>query len=50
MALHSAILEEAIGACGGVRPVEQGEGDSVVAAFARAVDAVDAAVRAQQRA
>jgi predicted ATPase/class 3 adenylate cyclase/DNA-binding CsgD family transcriptional regulator len=35
-----ALLEEAITAHGGVRPVEQGEGDSVVAAFSRASDAV----------
>ena len=33
---------------GGVRPVEQGEGDSVVAAFSRASDAVEAAVTAQR--
>ena len=45
---HYAILEEAIAAHGGVRPVEQGEGDSVVAAFSRASDAVAAAVAAQQ--
>jgi class 3 adenylate cyclase len=31
-----------------VRPVEQGEGDSVVAAFSRASDAVAAAVTAQR--
>ena len=49
MARHGAILDEAIAATGGVRPVEQGEGDSAVAAFARAVDAVDAAVSAQRR-
>ena len=39
---HYEILEEAIAAHGGVRPVEQGEGDSVVAAFSRASDAVAA--------
>jgi predicted ATPase/class 3 adenylate cyclase/DNA-binding CsgD family transcriptional regulator len=33
---------------GGVRPVEQGEGDSFVAAFARASDAVACALRLQQ--
>ena len=32
----------------GVRPVEQGEGDSFVAAFARASDAVAAAVELQR--
>ena len=45
---HYEILDEAISAHGGVRPVEQGEGDSVVAAFSRASDAVRAAVTAQQ--
>ena len=45
---HYAILEEAIAAHGGVRPVEQGEGDSVVGAFSRASDAVAATVAAQQ--
>ena len=37
---HYEILDEAITAHGGVRPVEQGEGDSVVAAFSRASDAL----------
>ena len=36
---HYEILDEVIADHGGVRPVEQGEGDSVVAAFARASDA-----------
>jgi NB-ARC domain-containing protein len=35
------ILPEVIAAHGGVRPVEQGEGDSFVVAFARASDAVE---------
>jgi class 3 adenylate cyclase len=35
IARHYEILDEAIAANGGVRPVEQGEGDSVVAAFSR---------------
>ena len=43
----SAILDAAISAHGGVRPIEQGEGDSVVAAFSRASDAVLAARAAQ---
>ena len=47
IARHLDILDDAVAAAGGVRPVEQGEGDSVVAACARAVDAVTAAVRAQ---
>jgi class 3 adenylate cyclase len=34
---------------GGVRPKEQGEGDSIVAAFGRAADAVTAADDAQRR-
>ena len=42
-----AILDEAVAGHGGVRPVEQGEGDSVVGAFARASDAVGAALEAQ---
>jgi predicted ATPase/class 3 adenylate cyclase len=46
---HYAILDEAIGAAGGFRPEEQGEGDSVVAAFERASDAVAAALEAQRR-
>src|SRR5262245_27231715 len=46
---HYQILDEEIVAQGGVRPVEQGEGDSVVAAFGRASDAVHAAVLAQRR-
>src|ERR1700756_4484005 len=37
-----------IAAHGGVRPVEQGEGDSFVAAFARASDAVAAALELQR--
>ncbi|HET9601996.1 MAG TPA: LuxR C-terminal-related transcriptional regulator, partial [Acidimicrobiales bacterium] len=45
---HYALLDEAIAAHAGVRPVEQGEGDSVVAAFSRASDAVAAAVSAQR--
>ena len=45
---HYELLDEAIASHGGVRPVEQGEGDSVVAAFSRATDAVAAAVAAQR--
>ena len=37
-----------IAAHGGVRPVEQGEGDSFVAAFARASDAVACALELQR--
>ena len=45
---HYELLGEAIVAHGGVRPVEQGEGDSVVGAFSQASDAVAAAVAAQR--
>ena len=45
---HYEILDEVIADHGGVRPVEQGEGDSVVAAFPRASDAVAAAIDAQR--
>lgn len=47
IARHYEVLDEAICRHGGVRPVEQGEGDSVVAAFARASDAIAAAVEIQ---
>ena len=43
------ILADAVGSHRGVRPVEQGEGDSIVAAFSRGVDAVAAALSAQQQ-
>ena len=43
-----AILDQAIARHGGVRPLEQGEGDSVVAAFSRASDAVGAALEVQR--
>ena len=45
---HYELLAEAVDGYGGVRPVEQGEGDSVVAAFSRASDAVSAALAAQR--
>jgi predicted ATPase/class 3 adenylate cyclase/DNA-binding CsgD family transcriptional regulator len=48
VARHYEILDAAVAAHGGVRPIEQGEGDSMVAAFARASDAVAAAVEAQR--
>src|SRR5262249_20615554 len=43
---HYALLDDAIVSHGGVRPLEQGEGDSVLGAFSRASDAVVAAVAA----
>ena len=45
---HYAILDEAVARHGGVRPVEQGEGDSIVAAFSRATDAIAATLDAQR--
>src|SRR5690349_21910307 len=44
-----AIIDRAVRRYDGVRPVEQGEGDSVVGAFARASDALAAALEAQVR-
>jgi class 3 adenylate cyclase len=41
-------VSEVVTASGGVRPVEQGEGDSFVAAFARASDAVACALELQR--
>ncbi len=41
-------LSDVVVAHGGVRPVEQGEGDSFVVAFARASDAVAAALQLQR--
>src|SRR6185437_2457641 len=43
-------LCEIVAAHGGVRPVEQGEGDSFVVAFARASDAVACALQVQRAA
>jgi predicted ATPase/class 3 adenylate cyclase/DNA-binding CsgD family transcriptional regulator len=45
---HYELLDAAIVLHGGVRPVEQGEGDSVVGVFARPRDAVAAALDAQR--
>ncbi|MFV0317052.1 MAG: ATP-binding protein, partial [Microthrixaceae bacterium] len=45
---HYDLLHEAVRAHRGALPVEQGEGDSVVAAFERGSDAVQAAVAAQR--
>jgi predicted ATPase/class 3 adenylate cyclase/DNA-binding CsgD family transcriptional regulator len=46
---HYALLEDAVARHGGVRPVEQGEGDSIVAAFSRGSDAAAAALEIQRR-
>lgn len=48
VARHYELLEAAVALHGGVRPVEQGEGDSVVGAFSVASDAVAAALDAQR--
>src|SRR5262249_29865076 len=48
MTCHVALIDAAVARHGGVRPLEQGEGDSTVAAFARPTDALNAAVEAQR--
>jgi DNA-binding SARP family transcriptional activator len=46
---HYELLDEAITGAGGVRPVEQGEGESVIGTFTRPADAMLAAITAQRR-
>src|SRR6516165_955483 len=48
VALLDRTLVDLVAAHGGVRPVEQGEGDSFVVAFGRASDAVACALALQQ--
>ena len=48
VALLDSVLSEVIAKYDGVRPVEQGEGDSFVVAFARASDAVACALELQR--
>src|SRR5215203_4822412 len=48
IARHYELLDAAIVLHGGVRPLEQGEGDSVVAVFTRASDALGAALDMQR--
>src|SRR5271167_4640350 len=48
IARFNLVVCDVVAAHDGVRPVEQGEGDSFVAAFARASDAVAAAVELQR--
>lgn len=48
MARQAELIAAAVERHGGVRPIEQGEGDSIVAAFARSSDALAAALEAQQ--
>lgn len=50
LALLNRTVNQAIAAYDGVRPLEQGEGDSFVAAFARASDAVSCALALQRAA
>ena len=45
---HYELLDAAAASHGGFRPVDQGEGDSFVAAFARPSDAIAAALSAQR--
>src|SRR6185503_11959120 len=45
---HAALIASAVARHGGIQPVEQGEGDSTVSAFARASDALSAALDAQR--
>src|SRR6204780_3939092 len=48
MARMNQVVTDTIATHDGVRPVEQGEGDSFVAAFARASDAVACALKLQR--
>ena len=48
LALLNRTVNEAVAAHDGVRPLEQGEGDSFVAAFARASDAAACALALQR--
>lgn len=48
VARHYELLDAAVSLHAGVRPVEQGEGDSVVGAFATATDALAAALDVQR--
>jgi predicted ATPase/class 3 adenylate cyclase/DNA-binding CsgD family transcriptional regulator len=45
---HRQLIADAVAAANGSRPLEQGEGDSTVSAFARATDAAAAAQAAQR--
>jgi predicted ATPase/class 3 adenylate cyclase/DNA-binding CsgD family transcriptional regulator len=49
IARHYELLGEVVEAHHGARPTEQGEGDSIVAAFARPTDALRAALEGQRR-
>jgi predicted ATPase/class 3 adenylate cyclase/DNA-binding CsgD family transcriptional regulator len=45
---YDELVADAVGKHGGVRPLDQGEGDSFVAAFARASDALASALQLQR--
>ncbi|MEY2402703.1 MAG: hypothetical protein QOD38_254, partial [Acidimicrobiaceae bacterium] len=47
VAMLDELITEVVAECNGVRPIEQGEGDSFVAAFPKASDAVAAALAIQ---
>jgi predicted ATPase/class 3 adenylate cyclase/DNA-binding CsgD family transcriptional regulator len=49
MAEMNGLVDELVGRFDGARPLEQGEGDSFVAAFARARDGVGCALEVQRR-
>ena len=46
---HDRLVHEAIGRHGGMRPKDQGEGDSFVAAFSRPSDALEAGIEIQSQ-
>ena len=48
IARHYDLLDAAVALHGGIRPLEQGEGDSVVGVFAKPADAIAAALDAQR--
>jgi predicted ATPase/class 3 adenylate cyclase/DNA-binding CsgD family transcriptional regulator len=48
IARHYDLIDACVAAAGGKRPLEQGEGDSSVAVFERAADAVAAAIAVQR--
>jgi hypothetical protein len=49
LARHEQLVADVVATCGAYRPVEQGEGDSAVAVFRRAYDAIEAATTLQRR-
>jgi predicted ATPase/class 3 adenylate cyclase/DNA-binding CsgD family transcriptional regulator len=49
LAVHDELLDQAVAATGGARPLEQGEGDSAVVAFSEASAALECALDLQRR-